>query len=196
MFFWGGTLELNKRSQYINLTDEALVELSQKGDEYAFNVLAARYLNTRSHSSTAAYLDRDDFVQEGMFGFLNAVRTFDQQKGKPFKSYASVCMKNSINNATYGIPDDIAVDSSSEAFVTIQSADDPLGQLITSEKLSEVLSACQVSLSSFEKTVVFFRAGGMSYAEIGEKLGMTPKAVDNAVQRARRKLKQVITPEG
>jgi DNA-directed RNA polymerase specialized sigma24 family protein len=32
----------------------------------------------------------------------------------------------------------------------------------------------------------------MSYVEIGEKLGMSPKSVDNAVQRARRKLKEVI----
>ncbi len=196
MFCWGDILGLDKRSRYIDLTDEALVELSQSGDEYAFNVLAGRYLNTRSHNSTAAYLDRDDFVQEGMFGFLNAVRTYDSQKGKPFESYASVCMRNSIKNATYGIPDDIAVDGSSDTFVNIQSTEDPLGQIITSERLSEVLTACQVSLSSLENTVVFFRAGGMSYAEIGEKLGMTPKAVDNAVQRARRKLKQVITPEG
>ena len=187
---------MNKRSQYTSLTDEALVELAQGGDEYAFNVLAGRYLNTRSHNSTAAYLDRDDFVQEGMFGFLNAVRTYNSQKGKSFENYASVCMRNSINNATYGIPDDIAVDVNSDTFVNIQSAEDPLGQIITSERLSEVLAACRYSLSSLENTVVFFRAGGMSYAEIGEKLGMTPKAVDNAVQRARNKLKKVITPEG
>ncbi len=187
---------MNKRSEYIALTDEALVELSRGGDEYAFNVLAARYLNTRSHTSTAAYLDRDDFVQEGMFGFLNAVRTYDSQKGRSFKAYASVCMRNSINNAAYGIPDDIAVDSSSDTFVNIQSTDDPLGQIITSEQLAEVLTACQVTLSSLEKTVVFLRAGGISYEEIGDRLGMTSKAVDNAVQRARRKLKQVITREG
>ena len=187
---------LNKRSEYIHLTDEVLVELSRGGDEYAFNVLAGKYLNTRSHNSTAAYLDSDDFVQEGMFGFLNAVRSFDPQKGSSFKSYASVCMRNSINSAAYNLPDDIPVDNNSDTLTNIQGDDDPLKHIITSEQLSEVLDACQVSLSSLEKTVVFFRAGGVSYDEIGKKLGMTPKAVDNAVQRARRKLKQVITPVG
>lgn len=187
---------VNKRSEYIALSDEALAELSQGGDEYAFNILAARYLNTRSHTSTAAYLDSDDFVQEGMFGFLNAVRTYNIARGTPFKAYASVCMRNSINNAAYGIPDDIAVDGSSDTFVNISSGDDPLGHIITSEQLAEVLDACQVTLSSLEKTVVFLRAGSVSYEEIGARLGMTAKAVDNAVQRARRKLKKVITPRG
>ena len=187
---------MNKRSEYIHLTDEVLVELSRGGDEYAFNVLAGRYLNTRSHNSTAAYHDSDDLVQEGMFGFLNAVRSFDSQKGSSFKSYASVCMRNSINSAAYNLPDDIPVDNNSDTLTNIQGDDDPLKHIITSEQLSEVLDASQGSLSSLETTVDFFRAGGVSYDEIGKKLGMTPKAVDNAVQRARRKLKQVITPVG
>jgi RNA polymerase sporulation-specific sigma factor len=65
--------------------------------------------------------------------------------------------------------------------------------VVIRERLNEVLEACEVSLSQVEKTVVFFRAGGMSYDEIGEKLGMSPKSVDNAVQRARRKLKEVFS---
>lgn len=181
-----------KYSEYVEADNEELVDLAQKGDELAFNVLASRFLNTRYIVSGAAYLDVDDFVQEGMFGFLNAVRTFDINKGVPFEAYASVCMRNSINTAAGNISDDILVDEASETFTALESAEDPLKLVITAERLNEVLNACEVSLSEVEKTVVFFRAGGMSYNEIGEKLGMSPKSVDNAVQRARRKLKDVI----
>lgn len=185
-----------KRSDYINLSDEELVDLSRGNDEYAFNVLASRYLNTRSHKSTSAYVDSDDFIQEGMFGFLNAVWTYDPERGVPFKAYSSVCMRNSINSAAGNLSDEIPMDNNSETFTAIEDDSDPLKQIIVSEHLSEVLSVCDESLSGIEKTVVFLRAGGMSYSEIGDRLEMDPKSVDNAVQRARRKIKQVITLEG
>ncbi len=187
----GDWVDIKKHSDYINLNNEDLVRLAQNGDEYAFNTLARRFLNTRFANTNASYLDTDDFVQEGMFGFLSAVRTYDIEKGVPFDAYASVCMRNSINNATVNISTDIPVDSNSETFTGLESDDDPLKHIITAERLNEVLAACEITLSEVEKTVVFFRAGGMSYSEIGEKLGMSAKSVDNAVQRARRKLKDV-----
>ena len=51
--------------------------------------------------------------------------------------------------------------------------------------------ACEVTLSDLEKTVVFFRAGGMSYDEICQRLNLSEKSVDNALRRARKKLKSV-----
>ncbi len=182
-----------KYSDYATFTNEELVQLTQTGDDYAFDVLARRFLNTRYINTTAAYLDADDFVQEGMFGFLNAVRTYDARKGVPFEAYAFVCMRNSINTAASNASGEIPVDDTAEVLQGLESVEDPLRQILTTERLNEVLNACEVSLSEVEKTVVFFKAGGMSYAEIGEKLGMTPKSVDNAVQRARRKLKGVFS---
>ena len=46
-------------------------------------------------------------------------------------------------------------------------------------------------ISQYEKEILALKASGLTYREIGEKLGMTPKSVDNAVQRARRKSKDV-----
>lgn len=182
-----------KHFEYSILTNEDLVQSAQNGDDYAFDVLARRFLNTRYINTTAAYLDADDFVQEGMFGFLNAVRTYDVKKGVPFEAYAFVCMRNSINTAASNASGDIPIDDTAEAFQELGSTEDPLKHIITTERLNEVLNACEVSLSEVEKTVVFFKAGGMSYAEIGDKLGMSSKSVDNAVQRARRKLKDVFS---
>ena len=180
-----------KQSDYVNLTDDRLAILSQNGDEVAFNTLAARYLKIKFTKTNSSYFDADDFIQEGMFGFLNAVRTFNSEKGVPFKSYASVCMRNSMNSAAGGLSKELSVDNDIESLLTVETGEDPLNRIIDGENLSEVLNQCEVCLSELEKTVVFLRASGMSYAEIGTKLGMEPKSVDNAVQRARKKLKKL-----
>lgn len=192
-FVRGDCLSLTKRSDYIALSDEKLVDLSRDGDEVAFNVLAARYLNTRSLNTNSSYVDRDDFVQEGMFGFMNAVRTYDPSSNVPFKAYSSICMRNSINNAAGNLSMDIPTDSSSETFTSLEGEGDPLDRVVSSERLSEVLDVCDKALSEIEKSVVLLVAAGLSYSEIGERLDMELKSVDNAVQRARRKIKQVLT---
>ena len=189
----GGFLHGKQRFDYSSLSDDRLATLAQGGDEVAFNVLASRYLKMNPKITKSSYLEAEDFVQEGMFGFLNAVKAFDPSRGVPFKSFASKCMSNSISSAvTAPVPEVLVDDEAQEAF-SVDPNGDPLDLVIGSEELDRVLAECEVSLSKIEKTVIFFRASGMSYAEIGKKLGMTEKSVDNAVQRARKKLKSALT---
>ena len=46
-------------------------------------------------------------------------------------------------------------------------------------------------LSSLEKEVVQYYMNGLSYVEIAEMLGRSPKSVDNALQRIKTKLNQI-----
>ncbi len=187
--FLGG----KKRIDYNSLSDDRLATLAQSGDEVAFNVLASRYLKINPKVTRSSYLEAEDFIQEGMFGFLNAVKAFDPSKGVPFKAFASKCMSNSISSAATTPAPEVLVDDETQESLSVDPNSDPLDLVIGSEELDRVLAECEVSLSKIEKTVIFLRASGMSYAEIGEKLGMTEKAVDNAVQRARKKLKSALT---
>ncbi len=173
------------------MSNEELVRLSQSGDESARGALSARFLNTRGAGVSISYLDSDDFVQEGMIGFLKAVETYDFSRGVPFEAYAFKCMQNSINTAAAVTRVEIPVGMGSEMPETSDTDDDPLKLILDGEHFNEVLNACETTLSDIEKTVVFFRAGGMSYEEIGKRLNMTEKSVDNALQRARKKLKRV-----
>ena len=54
-----------------------------------------------------------------------------------------------------------------------------------------VQSMTNTPTADVEKSVVYSQMSGLSYTETAEKLGLTPKAVDNALQRARKKLKNV-----
>ena len=55
------------------------------------------------------------------------------------------------------------------------------------EQLDQLLLRLQSVLSKSEYDVLMLYGNGLSYKEIAEKLSVTEKAVDNALQRARKK---------
>ena len=63
--------------------------------------------------------------------------------------------------------------------------------VIAREKLNAVKAGVDTLLSDLEKEVLFLYLDGNDYKQISQKLGTTAKAVDNALQRVRRKLKNV-----
>ncbi len=174
----------------ISKTDEQLVLLARSGNELAMDELASRFFGIKR--SGVGYLDRDDIVQESMFGFLNAVKAYDETKCVPFRVFALKCMKNSARDAAGSVMQEYPVDPENEVLSASDSGGDPLERVLISEKLANVLGACDIELSALEKSVVFCHTSGMSYKEIGTKLGISEKAVNNALQRARKKLKSAL----
>jgi len=178
-------------SCYDDFTDEELVKLSQEGNSLALDALARRFLSHKPKLYSAGYLDVDDLLQEGMISFLSAVRTYQSEKGVPFSAYATVCMNNGISSAARKTKNDFQIDRDVDPVTVNAEAKNPLDTIVDSENLSSVLTLCENVLSDVEKSVVYSQMSGLSYTETAEKLGLTPKAVDNALQRARKKLKNV-----
>ncbi|MBR2877198.1 MAG: sigma-70 family RNA polymerase sigma factor [Clostridia bacterium] len=174
-----------------SLTDEDLVKLSQDGNNLALDTLARRFLSHKPKMYSAGYLDVDDLLQEGMISFLSAVRTYSGEKGVPFSAYATVCINNGIISAARKTKNDFQIDREIDPVDVNVEAKNPLDAIVDSENLSSVLVLCENVLSDVEKSVVYSQMSGLSYTETAEKLGLTPKAVDNALQRARKKLKSV-----
>ena len=186
-----GILSEKETASYENFTDEELVKLSQNGDNLALDILARRFLSHKPKMYSAGYLDVDDLLQEGMISFLSAVRTYKGDKGVPFSAYATVCMNNGIVSAARKTKNDFQLDYEVDPVTVGGEVKNPLDTIVDSENLSSVLSLCENVLSDVEKSVVYSQMSGLSYTETAEKLGLTPKAVDNALQRARKKLKNV-----
>lgn len=177
-------------AQLSSRSDEELVCLYQNGIPEARDVLTARFFSSLQRFGSVGFLDSDDLRQEGMLGFLNAVETFDPQKNDSFRSYAYVCIGNRVNSAKRKTVNDFIPVEPEEL---LEEGHDPYISVDESETLKSVLSLCETHLSATEKSVIFCRMTGLSYEEIGEKLGMTPKAVDNALQRARNKLTGILS---
>lgn len=188
-----------------SLSDEALVALAVGGDDRAMAALIAR-VSPIAKAKAAAYKDDDlrplteDLVQEGMFGFLNAVRTFSPDKEASFRTYADTCIGNRIISAVRSHRNEKNMALSSA--VALPDEDKGLSdakldpqEIITSRESLQNFKAIirnSADFSDFEGKVIRLRLSGKSYCEIAKELGKSEKAVDNALQRVRKKLRAKI----
>jgi RNA polymerase sporulation-specific sigma factor len=138
-------------------------------------------------------LEKDDLIQEGMIGLLAAIKSYSNEKGAKFVTYANRCINNSIQTALRKISR--MKDIPQNNIVTLEEDffDNQVGLSAEDEYLAKE-SVCNLTdmlyegLSSFENEVLRLHIVGCSYNEIAKKLGKNPKAIDNALQRIRKKL--------
>lgn len=178
-------------------SDKMLISLIRQGSDKAFNALIFRYTGTVSFLSKNYFspsLTAEDWFQEGMIGFLNAVRTYSQNGGASFSTYATVCIKNRLNSALKKVmnPKDINTTESVDFHGNILiNVDSPENNYIENENYQLLADAFRF-LSVTEQSVIGYYLAGFSYNEISEKLGINEKSVDNALCRAKSKLKKIL----
>ena len=187
-----------KISNFKVFSDEELISLIRNGCNDAFDELACRFRKTVSALSANFYseaLTKDDWFQEGMIGFILAVRTFDESKKVSFATHASVCISNKLKSAwkkansraNTPLNDSIEFDDS-----TLPPEKSPEENYIETENYRFFTESFMNELSETEKKVISYYLAGFSYAEVAEKLSMTEKAVDNALYRVKTKLKKAL----
>lgn len=188
----------------IETNDEVLWQAASNGDAYAEEILLEKYNRLVKICSRPFFLaggDSEDLIQEGMMGLLSAIRQFDPARDTAFKTYAENCIRNRLISAIRSAsrfkhtPLNESVSFESPMFDDSQAHPsglmrDPEELIIARERLDEVNSILSGSLSQLEKKVLEFYLSGLSYQEIADQLCKTPKSIDNAVQRIRKKLAQ------
>ena len=199
--------------EYENLSDEELVELSASGDRRATEFILAKYKNLVKSRAKAYFLagaDRDDIVQEGMIGLFKAVRDFDVTKQASFRWFAELCVKRQIItavksstrqkhmplNSYVSLSEPLYEEASERELVEMiaqRDVVDPEEMFLRREKAEYIGAEIRDRLSSLEKTVLSLYMNGMNYQEIAVELDRTPKSIDNALQRIKRKLDTVKT---
>ena len=148
--------------------------------------------------------DSEDLIQEGMTGLLSAIRNYDPARNIQFKTYAEYCVRRRIYSAIRSasrlkhtpLNDYISFESPhfDETMTrTPYYLRDPEELVIARERADEITDCLYGSLSKFESKILGFYLEGMSYTEIAGQIGKTAKSVDNAVQRIRKKLAQLLS---
>ena len=189
--------------------DEALCTLAASGDRIAEEALVMRYHRLVRICARPYFLaggDSEDLIQEGMVGLLAAIREYDSGKAASFRTFAEVCIKNrliSVNKAAARdkhIPLNNYVSFETPLFsgngdhyaygAADQLQEDPEAILLGREAFQERMRALEGQLSGFEASILRLYLNGLSYSEIAAEVNKSPKSVDNAVQRIRRKLAQ------
>jgi RNA polymerase sporulation-specific sigma factor len=148
--------------------------------------------------------DREDLIQEGMIGLFKAVRDFDPGLNVAFRAFAEICItrqiitaiKNATRqkhiplnsylplNTTGGLDDEQAY----EGLFRGSEAVDPIEAVLAAERMKYVNDISRQYLTPRESEVLAAYLSGKSYREIAEDLNCPVKAVDNALQRVKRKV--------
>lgn len=186
MMFGDGAGPLDK------LSSEELVALCRKEDRLALTELIKRFVpSVRKRAESFAGGNPDDLMQEGFLALLDAVRNFDPDRGAGFTTFALSCIRNRMINVYK--KNSISTDELTED-LELPDDDAVIPENIVAEQAAfeELSSKITAALSKLELSVFRLYVRGMSYEQIAEELGVPEKSVDNAVQRMRRKLKEVL----
>ena len=179
---------------------QSLAKARVAGAEEALAERYARVVRMCARPYFLAGGDSEDLIQEGMLGLLSAIREYDETKGATFKTYAETCIHNRIRSAVRsanrmknaplndGVSLEDVLSDESQSLGTNFYARSPEEQVLARETENEFISAYSRCLSKLEANILRLYLDGLSYGEMAAASGRDVKAVDNAVQRIRRKL--------
>lgn len=187
--------------KFSGLTETEIISLAKEGNNEASTFIITKYRSVVEMIAlkyTAFPIETEDLIQEGTIGLLAAIKSFSSEKGASFNTYCSTCINNSIQTALRkfsrkkDIPPDSLLPLEEEVVdrnsISVLSAED---SFLARESVSILTKQLDKNLSDFENVVLRLHMFGCSYAEIAMKLNKSPKAIDNALQRIRKKLKEV-----
>ncbi|WP_164218707.1 RNA polymerase sporulation sigma factor SigH [Virgibacillus sp. YIM 98842] len=194
------------------LDDEELLRRIHQGSSHALDVIMHKYINFVRAKARTYFLigaDKEDIIQEGMIGLYKAIRDYDGDKLSSFKAFAELCVTRQIITAiktatrfkhmplnSYVSLDKPLRDEDKDRTlmdVLVGSAEiDPQELLVNRENLGDMQLKLSELLSRLEKEVLQLYLEGCTYQEISEELNRHEKSIDNALQRVKRKLEQLL----
>ena len=149
---------------------------ARSGDEQAFAQLVAGYrpmlgAAVAQYRGEVSTQDLEELEQEALVAFHRAAMRYDVlRKNVRFGLYAKVC----VNNAEI-------------------SADSPADSVAERESEARLRSLIKGSLSDFENTVWWLYYSGADIDSIAARTGKPKRSVENALGRARKKLRTILT---
>lgn len=197
------------------LDAQVLFERAARGDEEAVACLLEHYKGLVRQRASRYFLEggeRDDLIQEGMLALYAAICKNRAQESAAFLSFARRCIDNRLAdavrkakrlkhgplNAALSLAVGLGEGQGPVLGDTIKDTRrlDPEDQLLQAERHAGLKAFMARSLSALEREALVGQAQGHAYADLGKRLGKSPKAIDGALQRARRKLRKFLKEEG
>lgn len=205
----------DRYSQLETMTDEEVIQHIRSGGSYAFDYLIEKYARLVKAKARTYFLigsDRDDVIQEGYIGLYKAICDFDDTKVASFRSFAELCITRqiitSIKTATrmkhlplnnyVSIYKPVHEEQSDRMLLDViddGTSIEPGISLINQENSKQIFMQIAQSLTRLEHTVFQFYIQGYSYEEIATELKRPEKSIDNALQRVKRKINNLLLDE-
>ena len=181
-------------------SDSQLIALARNGSEKSVSELVKRYRPLLRHRAKAFHLrgaEKEDVLQECLIGFYKAICDYETDHNFNFRKFAELCVDRQVLKAIKSArclkqkPLDHYEPIAKIAPSLICYETDPLHGTIVKEKLHRLSSRFE-EFSPIEKKVFSLFNQGYSYKEITAKTRLSEKSIDNALQRARQKLRAAL----
>lgn len=165
------------------------------GETEVMEYLLDKYKPLVKRQARTLYLlggENDDLIQEGMIGLFKAIRGFRASRERSFYTFAELCVTRQMYTAVQAskrkkhapLNSYISLDEEPQIF----SEQNPEALMIDQEDLQDRYDQIHRRLSDMEKLVLELYLEGKSYEQIAIVIGKNEKAVDNAIQRVKKKL--------
>ena len=191
--------------KFDNISDEELIARLRDGETIIEDYLMEKYKGLVRQKARAMFLiggDTDDLIQEGMIGLFKAVRDFQSGREATFATFARMCIDRQIYSAIQNSNRQKHLPLNSYVSLNQEDESSPIWELsvenpeeiiIDQETTRDLQQKISDYLSPMENKVLDLYLKGEGYVEIGRILGKSPKSIDNALQRIRAKIREVIS---
>jgi RNA polymerase sporulation-specific sigma factor len=199
------------------LTDHQLIKLVRQaklGNERAFDKILKELESDMKKKINRFYIrggESADVLQEARIGLWKAIEDFNEDGGMAFRYFAvNLCVPrrlitqiSSANRNKFKLQND-AISLSTPVRTEVEDSEQSLADFIQDdesnmldyilikEEFEELSRVLNTRLTPLERSVFEKRAEEDSYKDIAKALGQTPKAVDNALMRIRKKAREVL----
>ena len=201
-------------NNYNEFNDSELCMMIKENNEDAKDIMYSKY-NYIITSILKKYigiikklnLDYHDVYQEAMFGFLDAIDKYDENKDASIKTFISLCVTRRVNAAIIkasrvkrkieqeALYIDYTYDDSNlplQELISDKNANNPLEQMTKTEEINSIIKRIKSSLSPNEEEVFNLMLNDLDYQQIAIILNKSPKSIDNAMQRIKMKVKKIL----
>ncbi|MBE6538931.1 MAG: sigma-70 family RNA polymerase sigma factor [Ruminococcaceae bacterium] len=192
----------DKKNEIIQFSSEDITKIInayRSGDETAFDKLVGIYrpliesMVSRCYEGLSQYLEKEDARQYALIAFSRAALSYNTEQSKvSFGLYAKICIGNALVSKLRSARKKHIEILPIEGIFDMADPDDISSHIIDRENVGNLSELIRSTLSDFENDVFKLYANGYSSFEIADRLGKTEKSVDNAIFRARNKLKTVL----
>ncbi len=199
---------------YEEYSDSELYSMICESNEEAKDVLYLKYkyiidIVIKKYAFTAMKygFEYKDLYQEALVGFSDALNSYKDDKNTSMATFITLCVERRLQNTIHKagrvknrvLLESLSLDHVYEQYeiplkdiISDNSDNDPLLNIAKDEAFDELISFIEKSLSSSEYEVYKLLISGMSYNEIAETLHKNPKQIDNAIQRLKGKIKEIL----
>ena len=185
--------------------EQQMLEAARSGDREALNRIILYYEPEIRKIACKYFLQRadyDDLLQEGRIAIYKAFLSYKSRPDIPFLHFLRMVVKRKLIdslrahnrlkhtnlNEAYSLNNNLSEEHGDSFLNIVGHSEDPATTIIAIDEARTFIEDLSRGLSDLERLVFeYYFVAGLQQREVSRRLGLTPKSLDNAIQRIRRK---------